>query len=111
MITEFIKDISKLSGSAVKIFLILYEYRDRSEKTDGWIIASYESLMIYTGLGSSNSIRKGVLELASCGWIRDYERGGYDILNGKRVNRSTKYKLSEEKLSEEDIKDVLKKII
>jgi len=48
---------------------------------------------------------------ASCGWIRDYERGGYDILNGKRVNRSTKYKLSEEKLSEEEIREVLKKII
>ena len=111
MITEFIKDLPTLSGSAVKLFLVLYEYRDKSEVSNKWIIASYESLMIFTGLGSTNSIRKAVLELAQHGWILDYERGGYDILNGKRVNRSTKYKIPENKLEKEEIQKVLEKIL
>lgn len=111
MISQFTKDIPILSGSAVKLFLILYEHRDKSGNSDRWIIASYESLMTYTGLGSTNSIRKAVLELAQVGWMRDYEKGGYDIVNGKRVNRSSKYKLSEERLEQKEIEEVIKKIL
>jgi len=109
MIEEFYVDLPNLSGSAIKVYLVLSRYK--TEHGENWITASYESIKSYSGLGSYTSIRKAILEIASSGWLLDYEKGGYDILNGKRVNRSTKFKLSNKRLSPEDIQEVIKKIV
>lgn len=107
---DFVNDIPNLSGSAVKLFDVLDFYRSKNEDKTDWIIISYETLKLFTGLGSTNSVRKAVEEIAINGWMLDYEKGGFDMVHGKRVNRSSKYRLSEEKLSQEYSITIVEKI-
>lgn len=107
---DFVNDIPNLSGSAVKLFNVLDFYRSKNEDKTDWIIISYETLKLFTGLGSTNSVRKAVEEIAINGWMLDYEKGGFDMVYGKRVNRSSKYRLSEEKLSQEYSMTIVEKI-
>lgn len=107
---DFVNDIPILSGSAIKVFDVLDFYRSKNEDETDWITISYETLQLFTGLGSTNSVRKAIEELAINGWMLDYEKGGFDMVHGKRVNRSSRYRVSKEKLSQEHSLKIVKKI-
>lgn len=107
---DFINDIPNLSGSAVKVFDVLDFHRSKNEDKTDWVTVSYEALRLMTGLGSTNSVKKAIEEIAINGWMLDYEKGGYDMVHGKRINRSSRYRISEEKLSEKHSKKIFEKI-
>lgn len=107
---EFMNSYWELGGTAVKLYLALKGAEELTKPDDGWISFGYETFSGQAGIKSTKSVRSAQLELASKGWILDYKRGGYFVEKDHRKNFPNRYKVSNEKVSEEIILNVLKKM-
>lgn len=83
---EFRDELYKLSGAAVKVYLVLRSSVNEDKGNKVW--CGYEYIKECTHL-SSASIRKAVIELVANGWIENIH---------VRFNSSTEYFMSEEKV-------------
>lgn len=107
---QFVRDIPFLSSSAVKVLMILDNIKSIAKDSSDWIEISYNEIKRLTGLNSGNIIKKAIEEITLFGWMLDYEKGGYDNIDGKRIGRPSKYKISENKLSKDYSAKVFEKV-
>ena len=95
---EFVLDMLHLDSAAIKIFIafrkLAGEITEEKFTEPVWLNCGYESLMLDAGLGSRTSIRRGIIKLASIGWIIDFKRG-FSLPSGKVF--SNRYLFSPEK--------------
>jgi DNA-binding transcriptional regulator GbsR (MarR family) len=84
---EFIFNMSDLSGAAVKLYIELLQHVNE-DRDDNLVWPGYSEIQKHTGL-SRGSISKAIKELNGL-WIKDTKR---------RFNDSTKYFLSDKKLT------------
>ncbi|MCA9375389.1 hypothetical protein KC622_03600 [Candidatus Dojkabacteria bacterium] len=109
---DFAEDIPNLSANEIKLYILLLRLRamDSNYQSDDWIECSYLTASTLSGIKSNTSIRTATSGLAQKGWLSDYERGGFEMVEGIRVNRSTRYKISDKKQESNIITTVLKKV-
>ncbi len=92
---DFIDDLLQLSGSAVKIYLVLKQKAGDVEKKDVWVSYGYDDLMLLTGITHKQTIRLAIINLAEGGWIKDFKRGYYNKAENKKM--TNRYLISKER--------------
>lgn len=98
---SFVDDLYNLSGSTIKVNIVLRSLVRENESTQGgvWVRCSYDYLREKTGLKSNTSVRKAILQLITYGWIQDFKRG---FFQEEGENRTNAYKLPNKRIKSPD---------
>lgn len=88
---KFIEHMPSLSTSAIRLFIYFRYLREMSRKKYpneyAWIRCSQKTILSNSGIKSKTSLRSGLVELATHGWLIEYMRGGYSKAHGNTTNR------------------------
>jgi hypothetical protein len=72
---EFVEDLGSLSGSAVKLYLILRRNVNEKRNDDNKVFPSYKYIQRLMKTKSSNTVTNAIAELQSAGWITEKTKG------------------------------------
>lgn len=97
---EFIDDLAQLSGSAIKLFLVLKQKAGNVDRKDIWVSCGYDELMNKTGITHKKTMRLAIINLAEHGWIKDFKRGYFN--KGENKKMTNQYLISMEKTDMSD---------
>lgn len=72
---EFVDDIGSLSGSAVKLYLILRRNVNEKRNDNNKVFPSYQYIQSIMKTSNSSTVKKAIDELLAAGWITSKEKG------------------------------------
>ena len=64
---QFVDDISELSGSAVKVYLILRMHVNEERNDGNKVVPSYKKIQTLLGTTNSNTVKKAIEDLIDIG--------------------------------------------